>query len=194
MTVLEGFPRFGAVRRASVSERQVSKTCAAGLDDAQLVRFYVRYGALVRRWAERIFRDGSTADDVLNELAMRLMKRGAVFRALDNEALRRSWLYRATFRLCLDFKAKAAREVRRVKAASQLREESRECAVEERNLLESLMSQLDAEERVIAVLFFEEGHSKVEVHRITSRSRPFIDKKLRRIAKVMRTTDDGHTT
>ena len=50
------------------------------------------------------------------------------------------------------------------------------------NRLRAAQSRLDVEERILAVLYFEEGYTKVEIHELTARSRPFIDKKLDRIA------------
>jgi RNA polymerase sigma factor (sigma-70 family) len=168
-------------------------TQAAGLSDAQLVEVFSRYGALILRWAERIFRDGATADDVLHELMLRLLKKGAVFLGLEHEGQRRQWLYRTTLRLCWDIKAKHKLELVRDEEGAGLPEPRRHGASEERDLLDGLLRQLDVEERILAVLFFEEGYTKVEIHALTGRSRPFIDKKLDRISCALRLLQDCAT-
>jgi len=184
-----------SVRRAVLEELDApSRTVGGGaaqatrpapggieLDDAALENIFKRYGVLIHRWAARIFRDGSTADDVLHEVMLRLLSKGASFLALEGEAQRRAWLHRTTLRICWDIKARSKRELGRAEAAATLGATERNAAFEERNLLDGLFQRLDVEERILAVLYFEEGYTKVEIHELTTRSRPFIDKKLDRI-------------
>lgn len=157
-------------------------TDASGVSNGELAAIFQRYGVLVLRWANRIFRDGATADDVLHEVMLRLLKRGSTFVALESEAQRRQWLYCTTLRLCLDIKAKHKRERGRAEEATSFRAQERSVPFEERDLLDGLFQRLDVEERILAVLYYEEGFTKSEIHALVARSRPFIDKKLDRIA------------
>jgi RNA polymerase sigma factor (sigma-70 family) len=137
------------------------------------------------RWAERIFRDGATAEDVLHDVMLRLLRKGGTFLSLSSEAQRRSWLHSTTLRICWDIKARHRRERGRVEQAAAFPEADRAEPFEERNLLDRLCQALDVEERILAVLYFEEGYTKLEIHHLTARSRPFIDKKLDRIAEQL---------
>ena len=76
------------------------------LDDAALEAIFKGYGLLS-------FRDGATADDVLHEVILRLLRKGGSFVALESEAQRRLWLYRTTLRVCWDIKARSKRELGR---------------------------------------------------------------------------------
>jgi|SRR5688572_10357656 len=166
-------------------DETASAAVHAGLDDTELTLVFERYGVLIVRWAERIFRDGATADDVLHEVMLRLLRRGASFIALETEAQKRAWLYSTTLRICWDIKASRKRERGKLDAAMAFSEAAETPPLEQRQLLEQLWRRLDIEDRIVAVLFFEEGYSKLEIHGLMSRSRPYIDKKLDRIAREL---------
>jgi RNA polymerase sigma factor (sigma-70 family) len=168
----------GAVQGEAV----LPASAEAGLNDSALTHIFSRYGVLIVRWADRVFRDGATAEDVLHEVMLRLLRKGSSFVDLQSEAQKRAWLHRTTLRICWDMQAKTRRERDRCDSASAIEGEQRSEPYEERNLLDELCQTLDVEERILAVLFFEEGYTKMEIHELTARSRPFIDKKLGRIA------------
>jgi RNA polymerase sigma factor (sigma-70 family) len=155
------------------------------LSDRQLAIIFERYGFLILRWAERIFRDGATADDVLHEVMLRLLRKGRTFAELESEGQRRQWLYRTTLRLCWDIKARIRRERGRAETAAAYTPDVCNMPLEARDALDVLLQRLTVEERIIAVLFYEEGYTKLEIHELVARSRPFVDKKLTEIATAL---------
>lgn len=154
------------------------------VDDAQVRHIYLRYGALVRRCADRVFRDGSTCDDVLTDVMIKVMTSGQSLFQLQSEAQKRKWLVSTTLRVCWDDKLRKKRESQRIEQLQAVHAESFRSGVEDRVWLEALLSQLDMEERILAVLFFEEEYTKAEIHQLMGRSRPYIDKKLAKIQHV----------
>ena len=162
-----------------------AESAGAGLEADEVARIFSRYGVLIVRWAERIFRDGATADDVLHEVMLRMMSHGATFQALALEAQRRAWLYRTTVRICWSMKSRSKRARERAQQSVALHSDSASPPAAERQLLDKLCATLDVEERIMAVMYFEEGYTKMEIHELTLRSRPFIDKKLAFIASEL---------
>ena len=166
--------------RAEDAERS-----GAAIEADEIARIFSRYGVLIVRWAERIFRDGATADDVLHEVMLRMMRHGASFQALPLEAQRRAWLYRTTVRICWSMKSRSRRARERAEQSVAHCDDSASPPAAERHLLDKLCARLDVEERMILVMYFEEGYTKMEIHELTRRSRPFIDKKLAYIASEL---------
>lgn len=184
---------FGARSDAGVSRRPASVALPPerGLAPEELLELHARYRSLVSVWARRFFRDGASSEDAVQELWIRLMERGAVWRLLGSEEQRRGWLRTVAFRLCLDLIAKRSRDRLRDAAAAESTRGYCEPAFEERSTLASLLRGLDPEERKLAVLFFEEGFTKSEIHESVQRSRPFIDKKLNRICDTLTLVERG---
>lgn len=90
-------------------------------------------------------------------------------------------------------KSRLRRVRQRAEQSVALSSDSSLPAAAERQLLDKLSVGLALEERILAVLFFEEGYTKMESHEITARSRPFIDKKLARIAGELARLSGGDT-
>jgi RNA polymerase sigma factor (sigma-70 family) len=188
---LQGFEVPLTTASAATDEPSAAAS-RSGLGDAALEQIFSSYGPLILRWAERIFRDGMTADDVLHDVLLRVMHKGASFAELQSEQQRRAWLHRTTMRICWDLKARHKRERGRAEQATAFDEAVRSDPFEQRDLLDHLSRELDIEERVLAVLFFEEGYGKLEIHELTGRSRPFIDKKLARISAELERIKASH--
>lgn len=89
-----------AIPAASEAASATAPSAGLGLDADELAQVFSRYGVLIVRWAERIFRDGTTADDVLHEVMRRMMSHGGTFLQLSAEGQRRAWLHRTTVRIC----------------------------------------------------------------------------------------------
>jgi RNA polymerase sigma factor (sigma-70 family) len=174
-----------SVAEDATARRAQARHAAPTLEAAEVAHIFSRYGVLILRWAERIFHDGATADDVLHEVMLRMLNHGATFLQLPAEAQRRAWLYRTTLRICWSMRSKSKRARERAEEAVALYRDSAPPPAGERHLLDKLSATLEIDERILAVLYFEEGYTKMEIHEMTKRSRPFIDKKLARIASEL---------
>jgi RNA polymerase sigma factor (sigma-70 family) len=156
------------------------------LTNAQVADVYGRYAHLILRWSSRFFSDAALAEDLLQEVMMIVMDRGAVLYQLETERARCSWLRTTTFRACLVARRRRERAgqlTRQDDAALQPLQER--VAFEERDLLKTLFDSLDGEERMLAVLHYEDGYTKMELKDLVRRSRPFIDKKLKRVEQLL---------
>jgi Sigma-70 region 2 len=125
----------------------------SGLGVAALERIYAEYGASIRRWAARIFRDEMSANDVLCEVMLRVKNRGAIFEDLKGGE-RSAWLYRVTLRVCLDMtrqnaRARARRPVDAALAPSKTEQERSSKAVQ---MLDGSCEQPSVKEGMFAVL------------------------------------------
>lgn len=156
-----------------------------GLTDDELVEVYERYGAFIRRQALRFFGSEATADDILMEAMLRLRRNGRGLMELERAGQRGGWLRTLTRRVCLDHYASIERERKVVQEACEGLEESRRLSLEERDLLDRLLERLNTEDRIMAVLHYEDGYAKMEIHHALGRSRPFIDARLDHVAKVL---------
>lgn len=165
-----------------------------GLSNAELSEIYTRYAHFVRRWAFRFLGDSAAADDILHEVMLRTLHKGRQLLQLDHESARKRWLQTTTIRLCLNLRRSRSREVIRDEPEA-LQGEVRGVALHEnRQILEALLSRLNREERMLAVLHFEYGHNKVELKELMKRSRPFLDKKLRKIYDVLEQLQEERKT
>lgn len=156
-----------------------------GLTGDELVEIYERYGAFIRRQAQRFFGSEATADDILMEAMLRLHRNGRGLMELERAGQRAGWLRTLTRRVCLDHYAAMKRERNVVQEACEGLEESRRISLEERDLLDRLLERLSTEDRIMAVLHYEDGYAKMEIHHAVGRSRPYIDTRLDHIAKVL---------
>lgn len=157
------------------------------LSEAEVAHVYERYAHLILRWSARYLRDPVLAEDVLHEVMLIVMDRGAVLLRLETERARCKWLRTTSARACWAAQRRRARGGWLAPPDSAAPPPAQQQgAFEERELLEAWLERLDGEERILAVLHFEDGYTKMEMKDIVRRSRPFIDKKLERIVQVLR--------
>jgi len=115
----------------------------------------------VLRTAFRILGNWADAEDVAQEVFLRLHRRGLVF---ANDAAAGGWLYRVTVNLCLD-RARSARPYQDLPDLASL-DRSAEAAVlveEQKQRLMSALATLPPKERAAVVLREIEGLSTAEV-------------------------------
>jgi len=120
-----------------------------------------RREAQVLRTAFRILGNWADAEDVAQEVFLRLHRRGRVF---ANDAAAGGWLYRVTVNLCLD-RTRSARPSQELPDLASL-DRSAEAAVlmeEQKRRLMSALALLPAKERAAVVLREIEGLSTAEV-------------------------------
>ena len=117
--------------------------------------------AQVLRTAFRILGNWADAEDVAQEVFLRLHKNGLKF---ENEAAAGGWLYRVTVNLCVD-RTRSARPAQELPELAS-RDRSAEAAVlleEKKQLLMGALAMLPAKERAAVVLREIEGLSTAEV-------------------------------
>jgi RNA polymerase sigma-70 factor, ECF subfamily len=117
--------------------------------------------AQVLRTAFRILGNWADAEDVAQEVFLRLHRRGLVF---ANDAAAEGWLYRVTVNLCLD-RTRSARPSQELPDLASL-DRSAEAAVlmeERKQRLMSALATLPPKERAAIVLREIEGLSTAEV-------------------------------
>lgn len=190
---LEG-ERNGSKAASAASIRDMPGGRAGSLSNAEVADVYGRYAHLILRWSGRFFSDAALAEDILHEVMLIIMDHGAVFLQLESERVRCKWLRTTTVRACLAAQRRRERSGQPAKqddAALQTLEER--VAFEERDLLKALLEKLDWEERMLAVLHFEDGYTKMELKELVQRSRPFIDKKLKRIEQLLSRLEDARS-
>lgn len=120
-----------------------------------------RREAQVLRTAFRILGNWADAEDVAQEVFLRLHRRGLVF---ANDAAAGGWLYRVTVNLCLD-RTRSARPSQELPDLASL-DRSAEAAVlmeEQKRRLMSALALLPAKERAAVVLREIEGLSTAKV-------------------------------
>lgn len=175
----DGLEKVRAGRRTLAS--RVARIFDAGLSEADFLAVYQTHGHLIARWSRRFFQGAVTPEDVLQEVMILVMRKGAALLELDGPAQRVKWLRTTTIRVGLQL---ARREGRKAEAALPAGEvENTGARLHSRSSLSRLLSQLTQEERIIAVLHFEEGLNKADVAEQMQRSRPFIHKKLQHIQR-----------
>lgn len=117
--------------------------------------------AQVLRTAFRILGNWADAEDVAQEVFLRLHRRGIIF---ANDAAAGGWLYRVTVNLCLD-RTRSRRPSQELPDVPS-RERSAEAAVlmeEKKQRLMAALATLPTKERAAVVLREIEGLSTVEV-------------------------------
>ncbi len=137
---------------------------------------YTRYGHLVLRRCQRILRDDAAAEDVLQEVFVRLWRYGDAYRKADSKV---SWLYRVAERCCFDCLAR-----RRTRAEASLGDlelvasEGAARAVEERQIVMRFLERFDDRVKQVAVLHYLDGLTQEEIAQATGWSRQTVFKKL----------------
>jgi RNA polymerase sigma-70 factor (ECF subfamily) len=126
-------------------------------DEQALDRLFRRYYATMLRFAQKICRDPSDAEDVTHDAFVTLM--GSIG-SFDRRAAFSTWLYRVVLNKAIDFRRKVAR---RGRLADQLRlvstgsyDAPQEAAVAARQVIEFLLDFPD-KERDAALLVLGEG-------------------------------------
>ncbi len=156
----------------SASEAELARRCRRGDPDAwrELVR---RFTPLVYRLSLRMLRSGAEAEDVSQEVFLRMHRS---FDSYDPTRPLAPWVSRTTYHACLKRLQTAARRVEHVEAGAALAEErdpeapSPEQAAaggEATALLLRALQDLPAQDRALLDLRYREGLSDAEVSEAT---------------------------
>jgi RNA polymerase sigma-70 factor (ECF subfamily) len=148
------------------------------MTDKEVAEAYQRYGPLVLRRCNRILRDHAAAQDVLQNVFVRLWKYGRAFELADSKVL---WLYRVADRCCFDWLAR--RGVRRELSLADPTPEAEDrstriSSVEDREVVLRFLDRFDDRVKKIAVLHYLDEMTQDEIAAATGWSRQTVFKKL----------------
>jgi RNA polymerase sigma factor (sigma-70 family) len=153
------------------------------LTRSEVAEIHQTYGHMMLRRCRFITRSAALADDAFQEAFINLIRYGKGFREADKKL---RWLYRLCDRACFAQLKKSRREVP-IDTADRL-SDSRvhtDARLESRNLVLTILAQLDETEQEVAVLAHLDGLSQADIGQTLGYSRQTINKKLQQIqAKV----------
>ncbi|HEV3193874.1 MAG TPA: sigma-70 family RNA polymerase sigma factor [Polyangiaceae bacterium] len=153
---------------------------AAALTHDEATALYRRYGFFLRRRCALLVRDAGLVDDAMQEAFMRFIRSGAELREMEQPLW---WLYRVVDRCCFD----QLRRGKRLRHADPIEQHTDAAfahpgvAIEIRDAVLSLLTELDDRERNIAVLAFVDGMTQGEIAAELGTSRVTVNKKIQGI-------------
>jgi RNA polymerase sigma-70 factor (ECF subfamily) len=168
----------------------VSKMSTPAGDDPSLDigELYDRHGAMVLRRVRRFYR-GDEADEVLQEIFLRLLTTKASFRG---EAAVTTWLYQVTTRHCLNRlrNARRRRELLDEHGAPAWGTPIAPPRQEARVFLEQLWSTLDEELVLIGVYAYVDGLSHAAIAELLGVSRRTVGNRLQTLAELVQAASE----
>ena len=156
---------------------------------SQLEEAYRTYGHLVARRCRRILRDPTAAEDVVQEVFVRLWRHGDAFLVAESKV---AWLYRVADRCCFDA---LARTKARVETSLDEVPEGLTVSghtsqpIEDREVILRFLGRFDDRVKQVALLYYLDQLSQEEIAMHTGWSRQTVLKKLaylRERASVLR--------
>jgi RNA polymerase sigma-70 factor (ECF subfamily) len=145
----------------------------------EVAQAYRQYGHLVLRRCRRILRGDGAAEDMLQEVFVRLWRYGEAFAAADSKLL---WLYRVADRCCFD---QLSRRSTRVEVPIDDRTDlldhasnNEGQALEDREIVLRFLDRFDDRLKQVAVLHYVDQLSQEEIATATGWSRQTVFKKL----------------
>ena len=157
----------------------------AYLSNGEVRCLLVDYGSLVYTWARRYESAGMDAEDVMQEVTVRVMKNGESYRRLETTADRRRWLYRLTVNVCCSLfrKQRTRSDAERGSLPPPMTPSGEGEAA--RRVLRELWLQLNGEERLIVILHFLESRTLEEAAVLLGRSKPYLLRRLKRVRRIL---------
>ncbi len=145
--------------------------------DEQIQALVSQYGACVYRFAMALMQAKPDADDVYEEVFLRLIRTRP---ELEGPARRKAWLLQATATCCMEFLKNAPRR--------DLPQDEQEDP-QERDTLQAALDDLDAQTRCLIHLFYYEGYRTEEIAEIldikTSKVRAGLNRARKKLKKFM---------
>lgn len=169
---------------ASVSDHELVARIAEG-ERGALALLVQRHQAGVARLAYRFLGNWQGAEDVCQDVFMRVLEKAGTYRP---EARFTTWLYRIVANLCWDRRRRARREVPGAAEATEL-QESREDLVERDETarrVQEAVAKLPDRQRLVLILHRFEGLAHAEIERVTGWSRGAIESCLVRAYVTLR--------
>ncbi|MCR4868960.1 RNA polymerase sigma-70 factor, ECF subfamily [Lachnospiraceae bacterium C10] len=135
-------------------------------------RILEEYGDMLFRYAYVYLKEREGAEDIVQEVLVRYLKKAPVFESLEHE---KAWLLRVTSNLCKNQIA-----YNRLRTGEELREEliAREC--EDYSVVWDAVSDLPDKYRRVIHLYYQEGYSSREIAEILGQRESTVRSLLRR--------------
>jgi len=148
-----------------------------GLSNAEVADIFRRHGHLLLRRCRFLMRDPAAAEDVLQEVFVKIMRHGAAYRVADSKL---RWLYRVADNCCFDALKKRRDRPPPLALAEDL-EPRTHPAIDERLRVARALDHLPDRERQVAVLAFVDGLTQDQIATEIGWSRQTINRKLKEI-------------
>jgi RNA polymerase sigma-70 factor (ECF subfamily) len=146
---------------------------------AEVETAYRDYGHLVLRRCQRVLRGDAAAEDVLQEVFVRLWRYGDAFRAADSKLL---WLYRVADRCCFDHLARRPNAPTGAPldaaAAVAAPGAGHDGALADRDVVMRFLGRFDDRVKQVAVLHYLDEMTQDEIAAATGWSRQTVWKKI----------------
>lgn len=149
-----------------------------GMTHEEIAAAYRQYGHLVLRRCQRILRGDDAAEDVLQEVFVRLWRYGDAFRAAESKLF---WLYRVTDRCCFD-------QISRRRSRAEMPLANAEAMpaggsghgqiLEDRDIVLHFLNRFEDRVKQVAVLHYLDELTQDEIALATGWSRQTVCKKL----------------
>lgn len=146
----------------------------AGLAEAEISSIYSQYGAMMRRRCRALLRDVVAADDVFQNVFVKLLKHGALYREAEAKL---PWLYRVCDRACFDFMRGRKRYRGEDKDALAALTAS-ESGSESLSLLVVMLGKFDERSQQVIVAHYLDGLTQDEIAVMVGWSRQTVNRKL----------------
>lgn len=153
------------------------------LTRSEIADLYRRTGALVLRRCQRLLRDDSEAEDVMQEVFVRAMRYGT---SIDAEQVPLAWLYRTAERCCFDRMKTRGREPvgEGVDVAASMPFPSSVRQLEAADLVERFFHQLKPKLQQVAMLHYVDGLPQEQIAEQLGWSRRTVGKKLKQVRRT----------
>jgi RNA polymerase sigma-70 factor (ECF subfamily) len=150
----------------------------AALRPDEVSALYEKYGFFLLRRCRTIVRDEATAQDVLHEAFVRVMRTGAAVRDVS-EPLK--WLYRVVDHAAFDELRKRRRSIEESHDVEVGATPHPAVDIETRNAVVALLADLTDEEQRIALFLYVDGMSQGEIAEEVGVSRVTLNKRVQAI-------------
>lgn len=167
-----------------VSIRSRPRAIRAEVEQPEIERLYEQYGYAVFRRCQRHLRSRSDAEDAMQLVFVKVIRRGHTFRGQSELA----WLYRIADRICIDLARKQARTQKRTELAKLLATVATPSPSAERlhaDVVDALQTCKPSVQRV-AQLYFVEQLTQCEIADELGESRSTIRRRLSRFLVTVR--------
>jgi RNA polymerase sigma factor (sigma-70 family) len=146
-----------------------------GLTNAEVIELHRRYAPYLRRRCRLLMRDVALGDDALQEVFMKLLRRGASFRDAPHPM---RWLHRVTDNACFDLhrRGKRVRQMSAIEDVDELVHPG--VSPDLRRAVVDVLALLDDEEKQVAVMAFVDGMSQQEIADELGYSRVTVNKRV----------------
>jgi RNA polymerase sigma-70 factor (ECF subfamily) len=159
-----------------------SRSRGVSFDAEKIREAYETKGALVLRRCRIILQDEAAAEDVFQEVFIRLMRYGAT---LTSDEVPLSWLYRTAERCCFDRMRRYRREasIDPEKLSEMLAAPDIDQLAMSAEIIRKYLHKLDDKLKQVAILYYVDGLSQERIADALGWSRRTVGKKIAQLRK-----------